>query len=163
MKRILDYLALWGVCSREPNPGRVAHPFVRSRIGAYEGYQLVASGYQRVWAPTTPARQFSTPCSARRPCRQNVAFCNRCGAWATFREQDKHTLSPDLVFNDLVWPRKELVHCRAPDAIQPLPSEPRNGVPNAIRDSHNANRDLNQFRDLHAASVHGALSTCCVQ
>lgn len=34
----------------EPSANRVAHPFVKSKLGAWEGYQLVASGYQGVWA-----------------------------------------------------------------------------------------------------------------
>jgi len=36
--------------SVEPKASRVAHPFVKSDLGAWEGYQLVASGYQGVWA-----------------------------------------------------------------------------------------------------------------
>ena len=34
----------------EPSATRVAHPFVKTKLGAIEGYQLVASGYQGVWA-----------------------------------------------------------------------------------------------------------------
>ena len=37
--------------SAEPSAKRVEHPFVKSKLGAWEGYQLVASGYQAVWAP----------------------------------------------------------------------------------------------------------------
>ena len=36
--------------SVEPSADRVAHPFVKSELGAWEGYQLLASGYQGVWA-----------------------------------------------------------------------------------------------------------------
>jgi len=36
--------------SVEPSATRIAHPFVKSKLGAWEGYQLVASGYQAVWA-----------------------------------------------------------------------------------------------------------------
>ncbi len=36
--------------SAEPSAKRVEHPFVKSKLGAWEGYQLVASGYQAVWA-----------------------------------------------------------------------------------------------------------------
>jgi hypothetical protein len=36
--------------SVEPSPTRVKHPFVKSDLGAWEGYKLVASGYQGVWA-----------------------------------------------------------------------------------------------------------------
>ena len=36
--------------SVEPNAKRVAHPFVKSKLAAWEGYQLLASGYQAVWA-----------------------------------------------------------------------------------------------------------------
>jgi Protein of unknown function (DUF3604) len=36
--------------SVEPNAKRVEHPFVKSKLGAWEGYQLAASGYQGVWA-----------------------------------------------------------------------------------------------------------------
>ena len=36
--------------SVEPSATRVAHPFVKSELGAWEGYQLLASGYQAVWA-----------------------------------------------------------------------------------------------------------------
>jgi hypothetical protein len=36
--------------SVEPSAKRVEHPFVKSELGAWEGYQLVASGYQGVWA-----------------------------------------------------------------------------------------------------------------
>jgi len=36
--------------SVEPSAKRVAHPFVKSKLGAWEGYQLLASGYQGVWA-----------------------------------------------------------------------------------------------------------------
>jgi hypothetical protein len=36
--------------SVEPSARRVEHPFVKSKLGAWEGYQLAASGYQGVWA-----------------------------------------------------------------------------------------------------------------
>ncbi len=36
--------------SVEPSATRVAHPFVESELGAVEGYELSASGYQAVWA-----------------------------------------------------------------------------------------------------------------
>jgi hypothetical protein len=36
--------------SVEPSATRVAHPFVKSKLGAIEGYELAASGYQGVWA-----------------------------------------------------------------------------------------------------------------
>jgi hypothetical protein len=36
--------------SAEPNAKRVAHPFVKSELGAWDGDQLLASGYQAVWA-----------------------------------------------------------------------------------------------------------------
>ena len=36
--------------SVEPSANRVEHPFVESKLGAIEGYKLVASGYQGVWA-----------------------------------------------------------------------------------------------------------------
>jgi hypothetical protein len=36
--------------SVEPSPTRVSHPFVKSALGAFEGDQLVASGYQGIWA-----------------------------------------------------------------------------------------------------------------
>ena len=34
----------------EPKPDRMAHPFAKSEYGAFEGYQLVASGLVGVWA-----------------------------------------------------------------------------------------------------------------
>jgi hypothetical protein len=34
----------------EPSANRVDHPFLRTKLGAYEGYQMVSSGYQGVWA-----------------------------------------------------------------------------------------------------------------
>ena len=34
----------------EPSPKRMMHPFVKTENGAFEGYQLVASGYTGVWA-----------------------------------------------------------------------------------------------------------------
>jgi len=34
----------------EPSPGRMQHPFTRTENGAFEGYELVASGYTGVWA-----------------------------------------------------------------------------------------------------------------
>jgi hypothetical protein len=34
----------------EPSPGRMMHPFTRTENGAFEGYELVASGYAAVWA-----------------------------------------------------------------------------------------------------------------
>ncbi|RYH09047.1 DUF3604 domain-containing protein [Tropicimonas sp. IMCC6043] len=34
----------------EPSPTRMMHPFTKTDIGAFEGYQLVASGYTGVWA-----------------------------------------------------------------------------------------------------------------
>jgi len=34
----------------EPNPTRMGHPFVKSENGAFQGYELVASGYTGVWA-----------------------------------------------------------------------------------------------------------------
>ena len=36
--------------SVEPSSTRVSHPFVKSKLGAIEGYELAASGYQGVWA-----------------------------------------------------------------------------------------------------------------
>ncbi len=36
--------------SVEPSATRVAHPFVKSALGAWEGDMLVASGYQGIWA-----------------------------------------------------------------------------------------------------------------
>ncbi len=36
--------------SAEPSAARVTHPFVKSKLGAIEGYELAASGYQAVWA-----------------------------------------------------------------------------------------------------------------
>jgi hypothetical protein len=36
--------------SIEPNPHRVAHPFVETENGAYDGVTLQAGGYQGVWA-----------------------------------------------------------------------------------------------------------------
>ena len=36
--------------SVEPSKERVSHPFVKSKLAAWDGYQLVASGYQGVWA-----------------------------------------------------------------------------------------------------------------
>ena len=34
----------------EPSPRRMMHPFAKTEHGAFEGYQLVASGYTAVWA-----------------------------------------------------------------------------------------------------------------
>ena len=34
----------------EPSPKRMMHPFTRTQNGAFEGYELVASGYAGVWA-----------------------------------------------------------------------------------------------------------------
>jgi len=34
----------------EPSPKRMMHPFTRTENGAFEGYELVASGYTGVWA-----------------------------------------------------------------------------------------------------------------
>lgn len=34
----------------EPSAKRVDHPFVKTKLGAYEGYQMVSSGYQGVWS-----------------------------------------------------------------------------------------------------------------
>jgi hypothetical protein len=34
----------------EPAANRLEHPFVKTDLGAYEGYQMVSSGYQGVWA-----------------------------------------------------------------------------------------------------------------
>ena len=36
--------------SSEPSAKRVEHPFGKSKLGTWEGYQLSASGYQGVWA-----------------------------------------------------------------------------------------------------------------
>ena len=36
--------------SAEPSATRVSHPFVESKLGVIEGYELAASGYQAVWA-----------------------------------------------------------------------------------------------------------------
>ena len=36
--------------SAEPSATRATHPFVKSKLGAIEGYELAASGYQGVWA-----------------------------------------------------------------------------------------------------------------
>jgi len=36
--------------SVEPSPTRVSHPFIKSKLAAIEGYTIVASGYQGVWA-----------------------------------------------------------------------------------------------------------------
>ncbi len=34
----------------EPSPTRMSHPFAKTDLGTFEGYQLVASGYTGVWA-----------------------------------------------------------------------------------------------------------------
>jgi hypothetical protein len=34
----------------EPSPNRMLHPFTKTENGAFEGYELVASGYTAVWA-----------------------------------------------------------------------------------------------------------------
>ena len=36
--------------SVEPSADRVSHPFVKSALGAFEGYTLLASGYTGIWA-----------------------------------------------------------------------------------------------------------------
>jgi hypothetical protein len=36
--------------SVEPSADRVNHPFVSSKLGSFEGYKLVASGYTGIWA-----------------------------------------------------------------------------------------------------------------
>jgi hypothetical protein len=36
--------------SVEPSKTRIGHPFVESKLGKIEGYELVASGYQGIWA-----------------------------------------------------------------------------------------------------------------
>jgi len=36
--------------SVEPSATRIAHPFIKSKLGEIPGYMLVASGYQGVWA-----------------------------------------------------------------------------------------------------------------
>ncbi len=36
--------------SVEPSKDRVSHPFVKSKLGAFEGYTLVSSGYTGIWA-----------------------------------------------------------------------------------------------------------------
>jgi hypothetical protein len=36
--------------SVEPSATRVAHPFIKSKLATIEGYELLASGYQGVWA-----------------------------------------------------------------------------------------------------------------
>lgn len=36
--------------SVEPSADRISHPFVKSKLGAFEGYTLVASGYTGIWA-----------------------------------------------------------------------------------------------------------------
>ena len=36
--------------SVEPSKTRIQHPFASSNLGTWDGYQLVASGYQAVWA-----------------------------------------------------------------------------------------------------------------
>ena len=42
--------------SVEPSATRVSHPFVKSKLGAIEGYELAASGYQAVWATENTRR-----------------------------------------------------------------------------------------------------------
>ena len=34
----------------EPSPGRIHHPFTKTDKGAFEGYEMVASGFAAVWA-----------------------------------------------------------------------------------------------------------------
>ena len=36
--------------SVEPNKHRIEHPFIKAKLATIEGYELVASGYQGVWA-----------------------------------------------------------------------------------------------------------------
>lgn len=36
--------------SVEPSQDRINHPFIASKLGRYEGYKLVASGYTGIWA-----------------------------------------------------------------------------------------------------------------
>ena len=42
--------------SVEPSAERVNHPFIKSKLGAIEGYELAASGYQAVWATENTRR-----------------------------------------------------------------------------------------------------------
>ncbi len=42
--------------SAEPSPTRITHPFIKSKLGAIEGYELAASGYQAVWAAENTRR-----------------------------------------------------------------------------------------------------------
>lgn len=49
----------------EPSPKRMEHPFSKSDFGAFEGYELVASGYTGVWA-TENSREALWDAMARR-------------------------------------------------------------------------------------------------
>ena len=81
--------------SAEPTADRVHHPFVSTELGAYEGYQMVSSGYQGVWA-TENTREAIYDAMARRETyattgpRMAVRFF---GGWE-FDENDIRSRAP---------------------------------------------------------------------
>jgi hypothetical protein len=82
----------------EPSAKRVEHPFVKTELGAYEGYQMVSSGFTGVWA-TENTRKALWDAMVRRECyattgpRIPVRFF---GGWE-FNDNDLRSRAPAFI------------------------------------------------------------------
>jgi hypothetical protein len=122
----------------EPSTGRVNHPFTKTENGAFEGYELVASGYTGVWAKEN-TREAIWDAMNRRECyattgpRMTVRFF---GGWE-FTDDDLRSRAPAFRGYEKGVPMGADLRSRA--------SEAPTFMVYALRDARGANLDRIQI------------------
>jgi len=125
--------------SVEPSATRVSHPFIKSKLGAIEGYELSASGYQAVWA-TENTREAIFDAMQRRETyastgpRMMVRFF---GGWE-FQEKDLRNRAPAFIGYEKGVPM-------GGDLTKPKEAKGPNFMIIALRDPIGANLDRVQI------------------